>query len=155
MTPIKHCLASITLLLGAVGLQAQAASSTASAASESVTTLVGSLSGSIQNSSNSSSKDTKVAEGDYRIIEVAAVTERPGTVRLTLHAVADQGADSEFFLFLPQQAVDQGRLTQGGTVTARQRPYGVEFAQGEPRRAFFLVLRDDWYRELNTTAVVL
>ncbi len=155
MTAIKPCLASITLLLGAVALQAQAASSTASAASESVTTLVGSLSGSIQNSSNSSSKDTKVAEGDYRIIEVAAVAERPGTARLTLHAVADGGADSDFFLFLPQRAVEQGRLVQGGTVTARQRPYGVEFAQGEPRQAFFLVLRDDWYRELNTTAVAL
>jgi hypothetical protein len=156
MIPFKHGLASIALLLGAAALPCMAASSASSAASDSITTSVGSISGSIKKSSDSSSsKDDKVADGDYRIIDVAVVPEQPGTVRLKLQAVADQSADGEFFLYLPQGVVEQSRLAQGGIVTARTRPYGVEFAQGEERQAFFLVLTDEWYRELQTTPVVL
>jgi hypothetical protein len=152
---IKPRLASITLLLWATAMPCIAASSAASSASESIGTSVGSISGSIQNSSDSSSKATGVAEGDYKIIDVAAVAERPGTARMKLQALVDRGAGGEFFLYLPQEVVDQARLAQGGTVTARQRPYGLEFAHGQTRQAFFLVLSDEWYRELQTTAVVL
>ncbi len=160
MTHVKPSLASIALalaalLIGSAALPAMAASSTASAASDSLTTSVGSASGSIQKSSDSSSTDNKVADGDYKIIDVATLAERPGTLRMKLQAVADRGADGEFFLYLPQQAFEQSRLAQGGIVSARQRPYGMEFAHGQTRQAFFLVLSDDWYRELNTTAVVL
>ncbi|HEY1392530.1 MAG TPA: hypothetical protein VFV25_04110, partial [Methylibium sp.] len=61
----------------------------------------------------------------------------------------------EFYLYLPQAAYEQAKLAPGRTVTARQRPYGVEFAGGEPRQAFFLALDDDWYRELQAKAVTL
>jgi len=40
-------------------------------------------------------------------------------------------------------------------VHARARDYGFEFAQGTPRQAFFLVLRDEWLRELQTRPVSL
>ena len=53
------------------------------------------------------------------------------------------------------RAIVEGRLAPGDIVTARQRPYGVEFASGATQQAFFLVLNDDWYRELQTNAVVL
>jgi hypothetical protein len=96
-----------------------------------------------------------VAAGDYRIIDVAAVPERPGMTRVTLQARADASADGEFVLLLPQAALDQGRLAQGEIVTARARPYGLEFANGATQQAFFLVLDDDWYRELQTRPVVL
>jgi hypothetical protein len=155
MTRFKPHLVCIALLFEATALPAIAASSTSSAASDSVTTSVGSVSGSIQKSSDSSSKDNKVADGDYRIIDIAFVAERPGTVRMKLQAMADRGADSEFFLYLPQEALAQSRLALGGIVIARQRAYGMEFAHGQTRQAFFLVLNDEWYRELNTTAVVL
>jgi hypothetical protein len=155
MTNFEKCLASFALLFWATAMPALAGSSAASSASDSITTSVGSLSGSVQKSSDSSSKTTGVAEGDYKIIDVAAVPGRPGTVRMKLQALADRGADGEFFLYLPQEAVDQGHLAQGHIVTARQRPYGVEFADGKTRQAFFLVLNDDWYRELQTNAVVL
>ena len=74
---------------------------------------------------------------------------------MKLQALAGQGAEGEFFLYLPQEAVDLSRLAQGHIVTARQRPYGVEFANGETKQAFFLVLGDEWYRELQSHAVVL
>jgi len=155
MTTFKKCLAAFPWLFWAAAVPCMAESSVASSASESVSTSVGSLSDSVKKSSDSSSKTTGVAEGDYKIIDVAAVAERPGTARLKLQALADPAEDSEFFLYLPQQVVDQRRLAQGQIVTARQRPYGVEFAHGATRQAFFLVLSDEWYRELQTRAVVL
>jgi len=136
-------------------MPALAASSTSSAASDSSATSVGSVSGSFQKSSNASSKGTGVAEGDYRITDVAEAQGRAGMVRLALQAVADPGAQGELIVYLPQETVDRARLAPGGTVGARHRPYGVEFAQGQPRQAFFLVLADDWYRELQTTPVLL
>ena len=155
MTHYQHRLAALAVLLCAAALPSMAASSAASSASDSIGTSVGSISGSIQKSSDSSSTTTKVADGDYKIIDMATVDERPGMVRVKLQAVLDRGADGEFFLYLPHDVASQSGLAQGGIVTARQRPYGVEFAQGQAKQAFFLVLSDDWYRELQTTAVVL
>lgn len=137
------------IVLAAAASPAWAASSASSASSESV----GSSSTSIEKSSKSSSKDDKVAEGDYRVIEMAAADNQAGRVRVKLQAV--NGTDGEFFLVLPQEAAQQGRLAQGSVVTARQHAYGVQFAAGAPREAFFLVLRDEWYQELQTRVVTL
>ena len=139
-------------LLGAAAGSALAASSASSASSEGSSASVGSLSTSIEKSSDSSKAD-KVAEGDYRIVEIAAADKQPGKMRLTLRAL--NAADGEFVLTLPQEAVLQGRLVAGGMVTARQHAYGVQFAAGAPREAFFLVLQDAWYEELRTKAVTL
>ena len=75
MAAFKQVLAA-ALLVGAGSTPALAASSTSSAASDSVGTSVGSISGSIKNSSDSSSQTT-VAEGEYRIIELATMPEQP------------------------------------------------------------------------------
>ena len=154
MTHLKHRLAA-ALLFGAGALPALAASSTSSAASDGASASVGSLSTSIEKSSASSAGDKKVADGDYKIIDVAAAPGRPGMARVKLQAVADTTIAGEFFLVLPQETLEQSRLAQGGIVTARQKPYGTEFADGRTREAFFLVLADEWLKELQTTAVVL
>ena len=97
-----------------------------------------------------------MAEGEYRIIEVAEVAGQPGTQRLTLHAVKPAGTpDDEFYLYLPQQVVDQGRLATGGTVLAKHKPYGLEFAHAKTLKGFFMALKDEWYRELQTRPVSL
>jgi hypothetical protein len=156
MNQPKPLLAAVVMLACACTTPAIAASSTSSAISDSSTTSVGSVSGSFRNSSESSSATAAAANGEYRIIDLAAVAERQGTVRLRLQAVADaRGADGEFFLYLPQAVAETTRLAQGGIVTARPRPYGTEFAYGDARQAFFLVLADDWYRELHTRVVQL
>ena len=145
-----RCGALVTLLLAAAALPAGAASSTSSAASEGVSASVGSLSTSVEQSSNSSSKDDKVADGDYTVIEVAAAPARPGRLRLTL-----QRQGMTLVLYAPQEAVHRAGVAAGQVVAARQRPFGVEFAAGEPRRAFFLALHDGWLPELQTRAVSL
>lgn len=144
--------ASMALLGAAASLPAQAASSASSASLDGSSASVGSVSDSFQGSSNSSSKkDGKVAAGDYRIVEIADVAARPGMARLHLQAATD--ADDGFYLYVPRSTVAAGALADGHTVTARPRPYGVEFAHAGT--AFFLMLQDDWYRELQTRPVVL
>lgn len=143
-------------LLGVVLAQPCVADSFASsAASGSIGVSLGSISGSVQNSSNASSKGTNVAEGDYRIVDVATYDERPGAVRLKLQALADSTEEGAFYLVLPPQALEQGRLAQGLTVQVRHRPYGLEFTSGPTQQAFFLALSDGWYRDIVSQPVAL
>jgi len=156
MTHTHSRLAALAALLALAGAPALAASSASSAVSDSITTSVGSSSTSIQRSSDSSSgKEEKVAEGDYKIVEVAAAPARPGTVRLKLQAVADETQKGEFFLFMPQEAFDQSHLGPGHVVTAKPRPYGLQFTRAASQQAVFLVLDDERYRELQTKVVSL
>ncbi len=151
---------TLALLLGALALPAAASSTASSASSEGSSASVGSSSTSIEGSSDASSGgEKKVTDGDYRIIEVADAPARAGTVRLKLHAVADEGATAasknEFFLYMPQEAYEQSRLGQGSIVTAKGRPYGLEFADKAAKKPFFLVVADEWFRELQTKVVRL
>ena len=153
-----------TLLTAAItaalfnALPAAAESFASSASSASITASVGSVSTSFGTSSDSSTKTTAAANGDYQIVAIASAPERPGTLRLTLQGMADGAADNALFLYLPQAVAERAQLAQGGTVTARARPYGTEFTQrtdAHVNNAFFLVLADEWYRELQARAVQL
>jgi hypothetical protein len=151
-------------LLGIAAAAATHAESFASSASSAGSASLGSISDSITNSSKSSSRDTKTADGDYRVIDVAELTERPGMLRLTLRADASADERGDFMLTLPRQALGERGIAVGEMISARNRPYGVEFARasvaagaaiGGEREPFFLVLRDDWQRELDPRAVTL
>jgi hypothetical protein len=154
MNRLPSLLAALAVL-AATALPAHAESSAASSASESAATSVGSLSDSVKGSSDSSSRATRVAEGRYEVVEVATVAERPGTARMTLQAEADRSEQGKLHLYLPQQVVAERQLAPGRVVAAHPRPYGFEFAEADTQRAFFLVLSDDWYRELQARPVVL
>ena len=159
MNAALPALLSLTLL--AASFSSLADSSTSSTASSAGSASVGSLSTSVEGSSNASSRGNKVAEGPYRVIEVAEAPARPGSVRVTLQALAesgdigDSGNNSELHLYLPRQTALDQQLATGSVVHARARVYGFEFAQGSPRQAFFLVVRDEWLRELQTRPVSL
>jgi len=155
MNRLHKTLAHLALACAAWPACALAASTASVSISDSIGASVGSASVSVQKSSDSSSRRERVAEGDYRIVEVAAVAAQPGFVRLRLRAEAEAGADAEFFLLLPQAVVEQNSLAVGHIVSAHQRPYGVELAKAQNRQAFFLVLDDDWHRELAPRPVVL
>ena len=157
----SHLLICALALAAAAVLPARAASSAASSASDSASTSVGSASTSIQKSSNSSSKATGVAAGRYRITDVALAGERPDHWRITLRGVPvdaageAEPAGDELVLLLPRQAAERGRLARGEDVVARTRPYGVEFGRADSGEAFFLVLHDEWHRELPSHPVTL
>jgi hypothetical protein len=158
MTPAKTLVVvAVAAALSSV-LPAAADSFASSASSASITASVGSVSTSFGKSSDSATKTAAAADGDYVIAAIAAAPERPGTLRLTLQAQTDKSADREFYLYLPQTVAERAQLAQGGTVTARARIYGTEFAQrsaSHENTAFFLVLADETYRELQARAVQL
>ena len=149
---LPKCLVMVLVgsLLGSV---AHAASSTSSLASEGSSASVGSLSTSVQKSSQSSTGGDKVADGDYRVMDIATAAQDAGRVRVTLQAI--NGVDGGFQLILHPDAVQQGRLAVGTVITARQQAYGLQFTAGTPREPFFLALRDEWFQDLQTRAVQL
>lgn len=151
---------TLALVLGSAALTASfsvsASSTAASSASEGVSASVGSVSTSFEKSSDASSKKDKTAAGDYKVTEVAELAERPGTLRLTLQPLAaDAKADDSFALYVPAQVIARDPVAAGQVITAKPRPYGVEFAKADTGRAFFLVMHDAWHRELQSNAVSL
>ena len=141
------------LLLGLVAALPCAAGSFASSASSAGSASVGSLSDSIRDSSGSSTHH--VAEGDYRIVDVAPAGQ-PQTLRLKMQHVARAGDDGAvLYLDVPRAALGDRAAAPGDIVGVRQRPYGYEFAWGDTGVAFFLVLAPDWQRDLESRPVQL
>ena len=118
MSRLSQVLISL-VLLGLSAAPALAASSASSAASNGVSASVGASSTSIEKSSNSSSKTTKVAEGDYRVVAIADAAAQPGKLRLTLQLVGggNSNGDGEFYLYLPPEAAQQGQVVAGAVVS--------------------------------------
>ncbi|HEY6512386.1 MAG TPA: hypothetical protein VI032_10425 [Burkholderiaceae bacterium] len=163
MNPTSMRLGLVALLFAASatpGLAESLASSAASAgssASSAGSASSGSVSDSFANSSKSST-GTQTADGDYRVIEVAELADRPDMLQLTLQATAAANGARELTLRLPRRALEPRGITAGDIVNVRNRDYGVQFARTDGRAAqvpFFLVLFDDWQRELEPRPVTL
>jgi hypothetical protein len=150
MIPAPRLLAALSLTL--LATPTWAASSAVASAVDSVSTSVGSISRSFKQSSDSSSK-TVVGQGTYEVVEVAQAEGQEHDV--TLQAVPGQGASGRITLRLGPAAVADGALAPGRQVTARERPYGWEFARADTRAPFFLLLADDWFRELHSVPLEL
>jgi hypothetical protein len=108
--------------------------------------------------SSKSSTGTQTADGDYRVIEVAELADRPGVLQLRLQGTAAAREAREFTLRLPRQALEPRGIAAGDIVNVRNRDYGLEFARTDGRAVrepFFLVLFDDWHRELEPRPVTL
>ena len=155
MRHFTKSLATLALLACAAPLTCLAESSVTSVVSDSLSRSSGSISDSITGSSHSSSPDNKQAQGDYKVIDMAAVDGKPDMVELHLQAVAANAAVAEMYLRLPRAAADQGHVAKDAIVTALQRPYGIEFAANQPRAAFFLALADDVARDMKMAPVAL
>lgn len=136
-------------LLGAAGVlavaQQAAAESIASSASSAGSASSGSVSDSLAGSSNSSNNGRRVADGDYRIIQIAATPGRQDRTRVTMQA---DGPEQRVVLDLPQATLAQQQLAVGDALYARNRVYGIEFGRAGQRQPFYLVLADDWHGEL-------
>jgi hypothetical protein len=162
LKPALPFAAALALCLGAAPALADSTSSASSASSTSIGSSSASI-GKSSDSSNSSSKD-KVAQGQYTVMEVAELADQPDMLRVRVQPqLADATAYARavgqaFDLVLPRQAAEQGQLAVGHTIAAEHRPYGLAFAavDGTGKAIpFFLVLDDDWYRELQSRPVVI
>lgn len=161
MNPVAFAFGSFALAFAACCPPAQAAStasSASSAASDSLGMSSAGVSGSLQTSSNSSAT-RDVAQGEYRIVELAAAPAQPTHLRLKLQKVRAEGEPAGphdgLYLTLPQAAFEATGLAAGELVAATQRAYGVEFSRAADRVAFFLVLEDHWLQELAARPVAL
>lgn len=155
-------MSNLQRLVGALALAGLAASAPAQAASSAVASALDSLSTSLESIGRSFKKSSDssvrtVVQGDYKVIQVAQ--GEPGVQEVSLQAVPGTSARGEFTLRVPDKAVAQGGLVVGQVISAAERPYGIEFARADPhtntRTAFFLLLEDHWYRELQSVAVTL
>lgn len=151
---IRAALPSLLLLATvsahAEGLLTSASSAGSSASSAGSASLRGS-SDSIRGSSDSSSRDDhRVTTGEYRVTELAAIQDRADMLRVTVEPVDAGAGASGFSLDLPRRALGAQPLQVGDRISAQHRPYGIEFARVERREPFFLVLADDWGRDLMT-----
>jgi hypothetical protein len=158
MLPRHRSSLALAALLAA-SLPAWAASATASSASDSASSAASSTSNSIRRSSDGSSRATGVAQGDYRVIEVAAVPGEPAQRRVKLQAEATVGQpaddDNSFWLQLPETVLATSGVGPGQQVQVKQRAHGLAFARAADGEAFFLVLDDAWLRELPGRPVTL
>ncbi len=148
--------ASLLSLATALPLHAESLGSAASSAASAGSSAAGSASDSIKGSSNSSTGNTQVADGEYRVIEMAQAADRPGFIELQLRG-ADAAAGA-FTLIVPQQALKLQTLAVGDIVQARNRDYGLEFARVQAtgtRETFFLALNDAAMREMRSHALSL
>lgn len=138
----QACALALALSMGSA-----LADSFTSSASSAGSASSGSVSNSLSASSDSSSDSEKdqVANGDYRIMDVAEVADDANMRRLTLQA---EDASRRFQLDLPVHILTEERLQRGDLVHVQQRVYGLEFAHSDQREAFYLVLSDDWHDEL-------
>ncbi len=153
MNPFNSRGIVLAAVFGAWSLPLLASSTASTTSVDGLSASVGSVSGSIDKSSNSMVKT--VTAGDYKVVEVAKAAGRPGLLRMTLQPVADNSADSTVWLYVPAPTLTRHPLHAGQVITARARPYGTEFAYADTGKAFFLVLADNWYRELQTNLVTL
>jgi type IV secretory pathway TrbL component len=152
---MSKTLASLLTITALSLLSAGALADTTSSASSAASNIVGSLSDSLTGSSNSSSGDKKVAQGTYRIEQMAEVAGKPGRVRLELQALATAGAAGRVQLELPRVTVEAQALAVRGTIELREREFGMEVAHADTRTAFFLLLADGWRRDMETRPVTL
>ena len=136
---------------------AGAASTSTVLASDSVSAAVGSLSESVSSASDSVSRtDRRAAAGDYRV--TAGVDIGRDRHRLTLSAPVHAGDAQEaegrtLLLELPTLLVRRHQLRAGARVRVEPRPYGLEFAAGQPLTPFFLALDEGWLHGLAVRPV--
>ncbi|MFM8898615.1 MAG: hypothetical protein ACKOF9_01520 [Burkholderiales bacterium] len=150
---LKQVLAcALTFVVASAAL---ATTSSTSSASSATSASLGSSSTSIETSSDSSTSDKKVAAGDYKVMAITADADRAGIMRLRLLAVGTDYKRTEFDLLLPVKVVEETGLAAGMVVAARERAYGLEFSVFGQQQAFFLVLQDEWYRDLHNKPVTL
>jgi hypothetical protein len=91
-----------------------------------------------------------VAQGEYRLVDVAAVAGQADLARLHL-----QGEAGEFDLLIPRAVFERAGLASGDTVAVAERAWGLNFTLKGQAEPFFLAVDDSWQGGLNIKPVKL
>jgi hypothetical protein len=144
-------LATSLATLAILATPAYAASSASSAAS-SASDSIGSISNSLSTSSNSSTGDRKLAQGEYRIVEIQTEANAAGDETARLRLAGPQG-DVE--LRLPQTVAIRNALGVGRTVTVAERTWGYQFTLDGRSEPFYLAVHTPWLDAFRNQPVAL
>ena len=120
-----------------------AASLSASLASESLGVSSGLVSDSVSGASRGSSKAVGLAQGPWRVMQVAYADPRPV---LTLR---QDGRDEEVKLHLPVAVVRDQSLTPGAVIAVAERDWGYSLSREGGASPFFVLLHDHWAQALQ------
>jgi hypothetical protein len=131
-----------------------AVASSSISVSDSISGSIGSLSDSVRGSSRSSSNAVNLADGGYKITDIAAADDHPGKMRLALQADGDS-RDKDIYLYVPRDDYMRADLSIGQEIMATRQPYGVAFSLGDVKQPFVVVLADDWVSDLRSNALSL
>ena len=129
---------------------AGSASSAGMSASSAGSASVQGSSDAISGSSDSSMGTDDVAAGEYRLAAVERVDEQGEWVNLNMQPINDGQTAPAFKLRLPAQTVGREDLSPGDVIQVQHRPYGLEFTNARTRTPFYLVLADDWQRDMQS-----
>jgi hypothetical protein len=149
-------------IVAALGVTASAqAESAASTTMSAGSAVLGSVSDSLTTSSGSSSRGAGLAAGEYRVLDVAELADKPGTVRVqlvpapTAPRAGAQAANHTTALSvdMPRAALGAQGLAKQEAVSILQRPYGFALARTANREAFFLLLDGTWRGEFEAAPV--
>lgn len=150
MNLIRNLRLTCFIALAGATLHAHA-ESFASSASSAGSASSGSISDSLSDSSNSSTNQDKVANGDYRIVDIAQTPDRTAFMRVTMQT---EDLKQRIVLDLPAEVLNKQAIGEGDFIHAQRRVYGFEFSRRDTKEAFYLVLADNWHNELATRRVV-
>lgn len=150
MNLIKNLYIACFIASAGVTLHAHA-ESFASSASSAGSASSGSISDSLSDSSNSSKDGDKVANGDYRVVDIARTPERAAFMRVTMRT---EDLTQRVVLDLPVEVLNKQAIKEGDFIHAQRRAYGFEFSRADTKEAFYLVLADNWHDELAARRVV-
>lgn len=129
---------------------AGSASSAGMSASSAGSASVQGSSNAISGSSDSSMGTDDVAAGDYRLAAVERVDPQGEWVNLQMQPLDQQQAAPAFKLRLPAQTVGREALRPGDVIQVEHRPYGLQFTNAKTQAAFYLVVADDWQRDMQS-----
>jgi hypothetical protein len=93
--------------------------------------------------------------GDYKIVDQVAVAGEPDSLYLALQNSVAPENDIDLVIKLPAEVFAASGVTQGQTVTAVAKPYGLELINPHTQAAFLLILREELLREFSLTPVAL
>ncbi len=136
----------------AESLAGSASSAGVSASSAGSTSVKGS-SDAISGSSDSSTGADDVAAGDYRLAAIESVADQAEWVNLKLEPLAGAQQAVDFKLKLPAATANREQLNAGDVIRVAHRPYGLEFTNDKTNAPFYLVLAEDWQRDMQSRVV--
>lgn len=154
MTNLKRNIGILLVSMAVLPVSASFAASLSLSVSDSVSGTVGSISDSSTKSSKSSTNAVGLTQGDYKVTDIAAATDRDNQMRIALQAPGDDRSH-DIYLYMPTTDFQRVNLNVGQVVTATPRAYGVAFYQVATPDPFVVVLADNWLNELHTSEVTL